>query len=265
MTDPGSRAGTADVILSVENVSVSFGGLRALSDVSLQVRSGQRIGLIGPNGAGKSTLLNIITGFIRPDAGVVRFHGQDITNARPEQRARLGLARSFQTPRLMEADTVALNVSLGCERLRQPSVLNQIIGLGRSLRLHRRDDRLTDEAMAAMEIAELDHEFVHELPFASRRVTELGRTLVEGADVVLLDEPAAGLTYQDRQSLTVRLKRRESASRTFVIVEHDMQFLEGLCDHVVALNFGTKIAEGAPTDVLSDPEVQAAYFGHQAR
>ncbi len=248
--------------LDVEHVSVRFGGLAAVTDVTITFGTGFINGLIGPNGAGKTTLLNAISGFTVLSEGRIAMNGVDLTELSPAKRARLGVVRGFQTVRLLERESVFDNVLVGCERLPQPGLLGQLFALPAQRRCRVRDLAATDTILRQLGLASIAHRLVAELPFASRRLTEIARLLVVRPTVLLLDEPAAGLDIRDRHALTETLRAYHAAGGlTMIVIEHDVDLVRRLCPHCVALDMGRVIAAGAPGDVLSDAAVQRAYFG----
>lgn len=248
--------------LLIEDVTVRFAGLTAVDGLSTKFPGGAISGLIGPNGAGKTTLLNAICGFSPIDSGRVRLGDTVISNFPPASRAALGIVRGFQTVRLLDHETVLENVLVGCERAAQPSLAAQLLGLPSQQRARHRD---LDAARLVLTDLGLEQEvdrIVAHLPFASRRRTEIARLLVVAPNVLLLDEPAAGLDQADRQALARVLRELHSKTGfTLILIEHDVELVAQLCSHIVALDRGRLAAEGTPDAVLSDPGVRRAYFG----
>jgi branched-chain amino acid transport system ATP-binding protein len=253
---------TASGALRLHNVSVRFGGLAAVSDASIEFAPGSINGLIGPNGAGKTTLLNAISGFAAVTAGRVELDGRDLAALTAAERARAGMVRGFQTVRLLERETVFDNVLVGCERFSQPGLFAQLFALPPQLRARARDLDATAAIMRQLGLAAAAERPVAELPFATRRLTEIARMLVVRPTVLLLDEPAAGLDTRDRHALTETLAAYHAADPfTMIVIEHDVDLVRRLCPRCVALEMGRVIAVGPPAEVLADPEVQRAYFG----
>lgn len=249
-------------MLAVEGLTVRYGALDAVQDVSLEFEEGVVIGLIGPNGAGKTTLLNAVSGFTHVTTGTVKIGGVDVTRVPAQQRVRQGIVRSFQTVRLLEAETVFTNVALGCERHRQPSAIEQLLNLPRQRRVHRRDRMAVEDVAGVLGLTEDLGRPVRELAFASRRLTELARILVAPPRFLLLDEPAAGFDRADRLALGKHLKELQQRNGfCMIVVEHDVDVVRRLCTRAIALNSGRVIASGTPQEVLLDPRVQVAYFG----
>jgi branched-chain amino acid transport system permease protein len=241
---------TDEPVLEIRGLAKHFGGLRALDGVDLTVRRGTVHALIGPNGSGKSTFINVVTGLYRPTAGRVSFLGQDITYAAPYVRNRLGLARTFQNIRVFRGMTVLDNVVVGAER---PG--NDIA---------EDPEAVTERALAALEFVGLRgdaYRMVGTLSYGHQRYVEIARALASSPACVLLDEPAAGLNMTEKQELGVLLRRLKGHGLTILVIDHDMNLVEQVADHITVLNFGRRIADGDPRSVLDSPDVIAAYLG----
>jgi branched-chain amino acid transport system ATP-binding protein len=253
---------TAAADLAVERLTVRYGALEAVKDLTVTFGADAIVGVIGPNGAGKTTLLNALSGFTHISSGTVALGATDLTGLAGEKRVALGIVRTFQTARLLEAESVFLNVAVGCERHPQPSVAEQALALPRAWRARRRDVAATEEILDAFGLSHVAARSVNELPYALRRLVELARIFVVHPRVVLLDEPAAGADRVERASIGERL-RAFHARRPFtmIVVEHDVDFVRRLCGYAVAMDSGRMIAAGAPEDVLAAREVREAYFG----
>lgn len=248
--------------LGLDAVSVRFGGIAAVSEVTLAFAPGTINGLIGPNGAGKTTLLNAISGFAAISSGRIDLDGGEITGMATAARARRGVVRGFQTVRLLEQESVFDNVLVGCERLPQPSLFVQLLNLPAQRRCRSRDLDAAAQIIGRLGLAPVARRPVAELPFASRRLTEIARVLVVRPTVLLLDEPAAGLDTRDRHALTETLAAYHASDPfTMLVVEHDVDLVRRLCPRCVALEMGRVIAAGPPAAVLDDARVQRAYFG----
>jgi branched-chain amino acid transport system ATP-binding protein len=246
------------MVLEITKLSKSFGGLKVIDDLSFGVARGERLALIGPNGAGKTTVFNLITGVYAPDAGSIVLEGADITALPARFRIRRGLARTFQNIRLMAHLTVLENVMIA-QYARTPGVaaLLQPVGFGRA-------NRWRDEARAALKDAGLESyadQAAGALPYGIQKRIELVRALLAAPRVLLLDEPAAGLNPAETEALHQALDAIARRGITLVVVEHDMHFVGRLCQRVVALNFGVKIAECAVGEIHADPRVREAYLG----
>jgi len=245
----------SDAILELENVTMRFGGLTVINDVSFQVPRGGRTALIGPNGAGKTTIFNVVSGVYRQTDGVVRLNGAEISAVPSRRRIRLGMARSFQNIRLMPHLSVVENVMLG-QQARTRGVLDMITPLARSS-WQREAERLLDE----MGLDSYPGEVVATLPYGIRKKIEVVRALAARPKLLLLDEPAAGLNPSETANLRDFLMGISARGVTLLVVEHDMGLVRSLCDHAVVLNFGSKIYDGPTAQVHDDPQVLEAYLG----
>ena len=250
-------------LLEVEGVTLAFGGVKALTSVSFDVMPGSITAVIGPNGAGKTSLFNTISGFYRPAGGHIRFKGRDITNVPAPQRAKTGLGRSFQNIALFRGMTVLDNIKLGRHAHLKTNVLDALFYVGRARREEaelRRD--IEERIIDLLEIDHIRHAPVSALSYGLQKRVEMARALAMQPEILMLDEPVAGMNREETEDMArFILDVRAEWGVTVLMVEHDMGLVMDLSDHVVVLNFGQVIAQGAPAIVQADPEVNRAYLG----
>ena len=262
-TGPGRGAAP---VLALDGISRSFGGVAAVSDVSLAVRPGEIVGLIGANGAGKTTLLDIVSGFVAPDSGQILLAGKDVTQTPAARRARLGLGRVFQDARLFPSLTVAEAVATAAER--HVAVADPFLSLWWTAAVRFSEEAVSgdvDRMLAAMGLQDLRDRMVSELSTGTRRVVELACATIHRPDVLLLDEPSAGLAQRECEALADRLQRlRDDLGAGFLVVEHDVPLLASIVDRLVCMHLGAVVASGPPADVLADPVVLQSYLGTDA-
>jgi branched-chain amino acid transport system ATP-binding protein len=254
------------VILSVQNLSKSFGGLLAVDRVSLDVREKEIFSIIGPNGAGKTTLFNLLTGLLRPDAGTVLFRDRDITGLTPETVAAQGIGRTFQNTRLFGAMTVLENVLVGLHTTVRYNYADALIHSARFHAAERAARARATELLAYIGLADRADELARNLPYGEQRRLEIARALALNPKLLLLDEPAAGMNPQESRDLTQFMgKLRTGLGIALLLIEHHMQVVMEISDRVAVLDYGEKVAEGSPAEVRANPDVIEAYLGRSGR
>ena len=252
------------VVLKTENLGISFGGLKAVQDLNLEIREGQLYGLVGPNGGGKTTVFNMITGVYKPTTGKFWLDGEKLTGKKQETINPKGIARTFQNIRLFNNMTVISNVLVGLHN--QPefkcSMLSSILRLPRHFKTEK---AMRDRAKEILRIVGLEEERNNlscNLPYGKQRKLEIARARATNPKLLCLDEPAAGMNPHETEELMDIIRHISSEYKiTILLIEHDMKFVSGLCDEITVLNFGTVLAQGTPDVALNDPEVIKAYIG----
>jgi branched-chain amino acid transport system ATP-binding protein len=251
--------------LSLHDLSVNFGGLRAVDGVTFSVDTGRVHGLIGPNGAGKTTIFNCATGYYRPTSGTIRFGDRDVTHLRPDQIARLGIARTFQNVQLFRSMSAFDNVLVARHSHMRTGVLAEGLALPFVARQERQVRAKAAELMDLLGLASIQRQAAGNLPLGTQKRVELARALALEPTLLLLDEPASGLNTAETEAFAeILLQVRDRFHLTILLVEHDMGLVMGISDIVTVLNFGRKIAEGTPREVQSNPDVIKAYLGESA-
>ena len=249
-------------LLEVKNLSISFGGLKAVDNFHINIEKGQLYGLIGPNGAGKTTIFNLLTGVYKPNAGSIVLDDVNITGKSTIEINQAGIARTFQNIRLFKDMSVLDNVKAGLHNHHKYSTVEGIFRLPRYFKIEKEMD---EEAMNLLKVFDLDKECdfkASNLPYGKQRKVEIARALATEPKLLLLDEPAAGMNPNETAELmdTIRFVR-DNFNMTVLLIEHDMKLVSGICEKLTVLNFGQVLREGATSDVLHDPEVIKAYLG----
>lgn len=249
-------------LLEVKNLTISFGGLRAVDDFHVEIKKGQLYGLIGPNGAGKTTVFNLLTGVYRPDEGIIRLEDHDITGLKTIDINKAGIARTFQNIRLFRELTVLDNVKVGLHNHYHYSTIEGILRLPKYYKVEK---EMNERAMELLKVFELDGEaeyLASNLPYGKQRKLEIARALATEPKLLLLDEPAAGMNPNETGELmdTIRFVR-DKFDMTILLIEHDMKLVSGICEELTVLNFGRILTQGKTATVLNDPQVITAYLG----
>ena len=254
--------GMGERILWTEGLHLSFGGVTALDDVSIVVRRGELVGLIGPNGAGKTSLLNVISGIYRPEKGRVYFKGRDITGMPPHERAKLGIARTFQHGEMFHGMTVLEAIMLRLHPWHRGSMLEVALWGFRAKRWEVEARERAEHIIDLLELQEYRHRPVGSLPPGIQKKVDLAAALVQDPEVILMDEPMAGLSREEKEDIIrAIIEVRETRGTTMVLVEHDLEVVSDICDRVIVMDRGRVIFDGHPEDAVRDEAVITAYIG----
>ena len=251
-------------VLKTENLGISFGGLKAVEGLNLEIKKGQLYGLVGPNGAGKTTVFNMITGVYKPTTGKFWLAGEDLTGKTQETINHKGIARTFQNIRLFNNMTVIRNVMVGLHNDPQfkCGIFSSIFRLPKHFKAEKAMRERAKEILNVVGLYEERNNISCNLPYGKQRKLEIARALATNPKLLCLDEPAAGMNPHETEDLMGIVRRiRDEFDVTILLIEHDMKFVSGLCDEITVLNFGTVLAQGTPDVALNDPEVIIAYIG----
>ena len=252
-----------EVILKTEHITQRFGGLVALSDISMEVRSGEIIGIIGPNGAGKTTLFNVITGIYTLTEGNVSLLGQNVTGWKPHKITQLGFARTFQNIRLYARLSVRDNVISGMHCHTKSGILSSVFNTKSKRQEEKQCEEEADEILKLLDLYKFRFEMSTSLPYGAQRKLEIARALATHPKLLLLDEPAAGMNEQETADLANIVYRLKEMGYTILLIEHDMKFVMNICERLYVLNNGCMIASGTPAEIKVNPIVVEAYLGKE--
>ena len=249
-------------LLEVDNLGISFGGLRAVNEFHMQIEKGCLYGLIGPNGAGKTTVFNLLTGVYKPDSGIIKLDGENIVGKKTIDINKAGIARTFQNIRLFKDLSVLDNVKVGLHNHHKYTTLEGIFRLPKYFKVEKEMDEKAMELLEVFGLKEEASTLASNLPYGKQRKLEIARALATEPKLLLLDEPAAGMNPNETKEVmdTIRFVR-DKFEMTILLIEHDMKLVSGICEKLTVLNFGEVLAQGNTSDVLNDPEVIKAYLG----
>ena len=256
-------------ILKIENLTIAFGGIKAVNNVSFEVEKGGIYSIIGPNGAGKTTIFNCISGIYPPNSGKIYFKGEEITHLKPHQVAGKGIARTFQNIELFSHMSTMDNLMLGRHLHMKTGVWRGATFIYKNSKAAKEEIEhrgKVEEVIDFLELQAARNQFVVNLPYGTRKLVELGRALALEPELILLDEPSAGMNLEEKKDMIFSIQDiRDDLGITVLLVEHDMNLIMDVSDRILALNFGEKIAEGPPEEIQRHPEVLKAYLGEEEK
>lgn len=253
-----------ETILKATNITQRFGGLTAVDNVNFELHKGEIVGIIGPNGAGKTTFFNVLTGMYNPTEGKVFFRDKDITGLKPFQITACGMARTFQNIRLFASMTAMENVMVGMHCRTKSNLADAIFRLPRH---HKEEKACEEKAIKVLELAGLAdfrYHYATSLPYGLQRRLEIARAIASDPEILLLDEPAAGMNEQETSDLMDFIRKLQGLGYTILLIEHDMRLVMNICERIYVLNYGALIAQGVPDEIKSNPLVIEAYLGKEA-
>ena len=257
------RTMAENVLLKASDITMRFGGLTAVDHVNMELHKGEIVSIIGPNGAGKTTFFNIITGLYTPTEGRVSFHDKDITGLKPHLITALGLTRTFQNIRLFRSMTVIENVMVGMYCREKDTFLRSVFSLPSHHRAERETEKKALELLELTGLAQYRYEYASSLPYGLQRRLEIARAIASGPEIVMLDEPAAGMNEQETADLTAFIQQLRDLGYTLLLIEHDMRLVMSITDRIYVLNYGALIASGTPAEIRTNADVIEAYLGKE--
>jgi branched-chain amino acid transport system ATP-binding protein len=250
------------MILHVDKITMQFGGIKAINELSFSIKDKEIYGLIGPNGAGKTTAFNVITGNYIPSSGSIKFENKDVVGVKPHKIVKLGIARTFQNIRLFKSMSVMDNILIGFDSAMHYTYLESILRLPRFFSEEKKSRQKAKEIMEYFGLLEFEHHKASELSYGNQRKVEIARAIATNPKLLLLDEPAAGMNPAETKELATLIKKaKDDFDISILLIEHDMKFVNHLCDRVLVLDYGKMIFEGKPSEAIKNEEVVSAYLG----